>query len=120
MNAKRILWTAMCGLLLLGGPAAAQLLNWKELDGKLATRAGDSQWISSEASRAVVHQLRGRVDEWQAILEHVERRVALPGERPLAPLEASREIFEQLANVVGQVGRLAGGKEGELGHQGVP
>ncbi len=32
------------------------------LDGKLATRAGDSQWISSEASRGVVHQLRGRVD----------------------------------------------------------
>jgi diaminohydroxyphosphoribosylaminopyrimidine deaminase/5-amino-6-(5-phosphoribosylamino)uracil reductase len=32
------------------------------LDGKLATRIGNSQWISSEASRAVVHQLRGRVD----------------------------------------------------------
>jgi diaminohydroxyphosphoribosylaminopyrimidine deaminase/5-amino-6-(5-phosphoribosylamino)uracil reductase len=32
------------------------------LDGKIATRAGDSRWISSEASRAVVHQLRGRVD----------------------------------------------------------
>jgi diaminohydroxyphosphoribosylaminopyrimidine deaminase/5-amino-6-(5-phosphoribosylamino)uracil reductase len=32
------------------------------LDGKLATHAGDSQWISSETSRAVVHQLRGRVD----------------------------------------------------------
>lgn len=32
------------------------------LDGKLATRAGDSRWISSEASRGVVHQLRGRVD----------------------------------------------------------
>jgi diaminohydroxyphosphoribosylaminopyrimidine deaminase/5-amino-6-(5-phosphoribosylamino)uracil reductase len=32
------------------------------LDGKLATRTGDSQWISSEASRAVVHELRGRVD----------------------------------------------------------
>jgi diaminohydroxyphosphoribosylaminopyrimidine deaminase/5-amino-6-(5-phosphoribosylamino)uracil reductase len=32
------------------------------LDGKLATRTGDSQWISSELSRAVVHQLRGRVD----------------------------------------------------------
>jgi diaminohydroxyphosphoribosylaminopyrimidine deaminase / 5-amino-6-(5-phosphoribosylamino)uracil reductase len=32
------------------------------LDGKLATHTGDSQWISSEASRAVVHQLRGRVD----------------------------------------------------------
>jgi diaminohydroxyphosphoribosylaminopyrimidine deaminase/5-amino-6-(5-phosphoribosylamino)uracil reductase len=32
------------------------------LDGKIATRSGDSRWISSEASRAVVHQLRGRVD----------------------------------------------------------
>jgi diaminohydroxyphosphoribosylaminopyrimidine deaminase/5-amino-6-(5-phosphoribosylamino)uracil reductase len=32
------------------------------LDGKIATRTGDSQWISSETSRAVVHQLRGRVD----------------------------------------------------------
>lgn len=32
------------------------------LDGKLATRTGNSQWISSEASRACVHQLRGRVD----------------------------------------------------------
>jgi diaminohydroxyphosphoribosylaminopyrimidine deaminase / 5-amino-6-(5-phosphoribosylamino)uracil reductase len=32
------------------------------LDGKLATRTGDSQWISSELSRAIVHQLRGRVD----------------------------------------------------------
>jgi diaminohydroxyphosphoribosylaminopyrimidine deaminase / 5-amino-6-(5-phosphoribosylamino)uracil reductase len=32
------------------------------LDGKIATRDGYSQWISGEASRAVVHQLRGRVD----------------------------------------------------------
>ncbi|RIK83285.1 MAG: bifunctional diaminohydroxyphosphoribosylaminopyrimidine deaminase/5-amino-6-(5-phosphoribosylamino)uracil reductase RibD [Planctomycetota bacterium] len=32
------------------------------LDGRVATRAGDSKWISSEASRAIVHQLRGRVD----------------------------------------------------------
>jgi diaminohydroxyphosphoribosylaminopyrimidine deaminase / 5-amino-6-(5-phosphoribosylamino)uracil reductase len=32
------------------------------LDGKLATSSGDSQWISNEASRSVVHQLRGRVD----------------------------------------------------------
>jgi diaminohydroxyphosphoribosylaminopyrimidine deaminase / 5-amino-6-(5-phosphoribosylamino)uracil reductase len=32
------------------------------LDGKLATQAGNSQWISSEASRGVVHRLRGRVD----------------------------------------------------------
>lgn len=32
------------------------------LDGKLATRSGDSRWISCEASRAIVHHLRGRVD----------------------------------------------------------
>src|SRR5690606_7029218 len=32
------------------------------LDGKIATGTGSSQWISGEASRAVVHQFRGRVD----------------------------------------------------------
>jgi len=32
------------------------------LDGKIATHTGSSQWISGEASRAVVHELRGRVD----------------------------------------------------------
>ena len=32
------------------------------LDGKLATRSGSSRWISGEASRQIVHQLRGRVD----------------------------------------------------------
>jgi diaminohydroxyphosphoribosylaminopyrimidine deaminase/5-amino-6-(5-phosphoribosylamino)uracil reductase len=32
------------------------------LDGKMATHAGDSKWISSEASRKLVHELRGRVD----------------------------------------------------------
>ncbi len=32
------------------------------LDGKIATRSGDSKWISNERSRAKVHRLRGRVD----------------------------------------------------------
>lgn len=32
------------------------------LDGKIATASGDSQWISCEASRAIVHKLRRRVD----------------------------------------------------------
>ncbi len=32
------------------------------LDGKLATRLGDSRWISGEAARRVTHQIRGRVD----------------------------------------------------------
>ncbi len=32
------------------------------LDGKIATHTGDSRWISSEESRALVHKLRGRMD----------------------------------------------------------
>jgi diaminohydroxyphosphoribosylaminopyrimidine deaminase/5-amino-6-(5-phosphoribosylamino)uracil reductase len=32
------------------------------LDGKLATRSGDSKWISSEESRRYVHELRQTVD----------------------------------------------------------
>ena len=32
------------------------------LDGKTATETGSSRWISNERSRAVVHDLRGRVD----------------------------------------------------------
>lgn len=32
------------------------------LDGKLAAHTGDSRWISGEPARAVVHQIRGRVD----------------------------------------------------------
>jgi diaminohydroxyphosphoribosylaminopyrimidine deaminase/5-amino-6-(5-phosphoribosylamino)uracil reductase len=32
------------------------------LDGRIATRTGDSRWISNETSRAWVHRLRSRVD----------------------------------------------------------
>ncbi len=32
------------------------------LDGKIATSAGDSKWISNRASREIVHALRGRMD----------------------------------------------------------
>ncbi len=32
------------------------------IDGKIATRTGDSKWISSDAARRVVHRLRSQVD----------------------------------------------------------
>jgi diaminohydroxyphosphoribosylaminopyrimidine deaminase/5-amino-6-(5-phosphoribosylamino)uracil reductase len=32
------------------------------LDGKIATRTGDSRWISGESARRLVHGIRGRVD----------------------------------------------------------
>jgi diaminohydroxyphosphoribosylaminopyrimidine deaminase/5-amino-6-(5-phosphoribosylamino)uracil reductase len=32
------------------------------LDGRIATRTGDSQWISGEQSRRIVHQMRDRCD----------------------------------------------------------
>ena len=32
------------------------------LDGKIATQTGDSKWISTEASRQIVHEIRGRMD----------------------------------------------------------
>lgn len=39
------------------------IAKWAQtLDGRVATRAGDSKWISGERSRALVHRWRGRVD----------------------------------------------------------
>jgi diaminohydroxyphosphoribosylaminopyrimidine deaminase/5-amino-6-(5-phosphoribosylamino)uracil reductase len=39
------------------------LCKWAQtIDGRIATRAGVSKWISGEAARARVHRLRGRVD----------------------------------------------------------
>jgi diaminohydroxyphosphoribosylaminopyrimidine deaminase/5-amino-6-(5-phosphoribosylamino)uracil reductase len=39
------------------------IAKWAQtLDGRIATRTGESQWISNEASRACVHRERGRVD----------------------------------------------------------
>lgn len=39
------------------------ILKWSQsIDGKIATRRGQSQWISDEAMRAHAHKIRGRVD----------------------------------------------------------
>lgn len=64
------------------------------LDGKMATESGDSKWISSAGSRAIVHQIRGRVD---AIV--VGSGTALADDpmltaRPAGPRRATRVVVD--------------------------
>src|SRR6202035_228409 len=64
------------------------------LDGKIATRSGDSKWISNEASRRRVHSLRGRMD---AILVGVGTALAddpLLTARPPGPRTAIRIVLD--------------------------
>jgi diaminohydroxyphosphoribosylaminopyrimidine deaminase/5-amino-6-(5-phosphoribosylamino)uracil reductase len=67
------------------------------LDGKLATRAGDSRWISNPASRAVAHALRGRVDA--VIVGSNTARIDDPllTARPPGPRTATRVIIDSAA-----------------------
>jgi len=64
------------------------------LDGKIATRTGDSKWISSEASRRRVHELRGRMD---AIIVGIGTVVAddpMLTARPPGPRRACRVVLD--------------------------
>ncbi|MBI5586468.1 MAG: bifunctional diaminohydroxyphosphoribosylaminopyrimidine deaminase/5-amino-6-(5-phosphoribosylamino)uracil reductase RibD [Deltaproteobacteria bacterium] len=61
------------------------------LDGRIATRTGDSRWISSEPSRAWVHRLRSRVDGIVAgigtvLADDPLLTPRLPGQRNRSPL----------------------------------
>lgn len=69
------------------------------LDGKLAARGGDSKWISSEASRQVVHALRGRVDAILVGRGTVEADDPLLTARPPGPRVAARIVLDSLARL---------------------
>jgi diaminohydroxyphosphoribosylaminopyrimidine deaminase/5-amino-6-(5-phosphoribosylamino)uracil reductase len=69
------------------------------LDGKTATATGESQWISSERSRAIVHELRGRMD---AVLVGIGTALAddpLLTARPPGPRRAARVVLDGKARL---------------------
>jgi diaminohydroxyphosphoribosylaminopyrimidine deaminase/5-amino-6-(5-phosphoribosylamino)uracil reductase len=69
------------------------------LDGKIATRSGDSKWISNEASRRKVHELRGRMD---GILVGIGTALAddpLLTARPPGPRRGSRVVLDSRARL---------------------
>ena len=69
------------------------------LDGKTAAASGDSRWISSPRSRALVHELRGRMD---AIAVGIGTALADDPEltaRPPGPRRAARLVLDGAARL---------------------
>ena len=74
------------------------------LDGKVATRAGDSQWISGDASRELAHRWRASVDAVVVgigtALADDPRLTARPDGAPACPSEQPRRVvFDSLARL---------------------
>lgn len=69
------------------------------LDGKIATRTGDSRWISNEASRAIVHRLRGRMDAIVVGRGTVELDNPLLTARPPGVRTATRIVLDHRATL---------------------
>jgi diaminohydroxyphosphoribosylaminopyrimidine deaminase/5-amino-6-(5-phosphoribosylamino)uracil reductase len=63
------------------------------LDGRLATRTGDSKWISGEESRRRVHELRGRMDAIIVGAGTVRADDPLLTARPPGPRVATRIVL---------------------------
>jgi diaminohydroxyphosphoribosylaminopyrimidine deaminase / 5-amino-6-(5-phosphoribosylamino)uracil reductase len=64
------------------------------LDGKMATRSGESRWISSPQSRQLVHALRGRMDAIVVGRETAVRDDPLLTARPPGPRTALRVVLD--------------------------
>jgi diaminohydroxyphosphoribosylaminopyrimidine deaminase/5-amino-6-(5-phosphoribosylamino)uracil reductase len=76
------------------------------IDGKVATRSGDSQWISGEASRELVHEWRAASDAiavgiGTALADDplLTARVGGSGSQVLAARQPRRVIFDSLAKL---------------------
>lgn len=64
------------------------------LDGKIASHTGNSQWISSDLSRQMVHQLRGRVDAVVVGSGTVAADDPMLTARPAGDRLATRVVFD--------------------------
>src|SRR5262245_18558580 len=69
------------------------------LDGKLATRTGQSKWISGEESRRRVHELRGRMDAIIVGAGTVRADDPLLTARPPGPRTAVRVVLTRRGEV---------------------
>jgi diaminohydroxyphosphoribosylaminopyrimidine deaminase/5-amino-6-(5-phosphoribosylamino)uracil reductase len=74
------------------------------LDGKVATRTGDSKWISGDESRALAHRWRARVDAVMVgigtALADDPQLTARPAGSPPEPAEQPRRVvFDTLARL---------------------
>jgi diaminohydroxyphosphoribosylaminopyrimidine deaminase/5-amino-6-(5-phosphoribosylamino)uracil reductase len=69
------------------------------LDGKIATHSGQSRWISGEASRKVVHELRGRVDAIMVGSRTAALDDPLLTARPPGPRVATRIVVDSAASL---------------------
>lgn len=80
------------------------------LDGRTASHAGASKWISNESSRAIVHKLRGRMDAILTGIGTVLTDDPLLTARPPGPRLATRVIFDSRARIPldSQLARTAG------------
>jgi diaminohydroxyphosphoribosylaminopyrimidine deaminase/5-amino-6-(5-phosphoribosylamino)uracil reductase len=72
------------------------------LDGKIATLSGDSQWISCEQSRQIVHRLRGRVDAIIIGRGTADADNPLLTARPAGPRTAVRVVMDSRGQLSSQ------------------
>jgi diaminohydroxyphosphoribosylaminopyrimidine deaminase/5-amino-6-(5-phosphoribosylamino)uracil reductase len=68
-------------------------------DGKIASRTGQSKWITGEPARAIVHQLRGRMDAIIVGIGTVLADDPLLTARPHGPRTATRIVLDHQARL---------------------
>ena len=69
------------------------------LDGRIASHTGNSQWISGEHSRAIVHRLRGRCDAIAVGARTAALDDPLLTARPPGPRTPLRVVFDRRASL---------------------